>query len=260
MQTPGRLHPRAHRRARSREIEAAAARRCRGVTQHAHDDRRHDRPAARRRGRRHRGLDLRPPRRPRRARLHAVRRHGRRAREILAEYPDLRTSVQGVNLLAERRARATPTSSSTCAGPDLDEARRSYADRLMRRHARDPGLRRRRHHALGPQARAAGRRSTARRPPTSASACRTSPRRCGRWSAASRSRSTRRTDEQYDVWLRADADRRRRRATSTTSRCRRRRGELVRLANLVRPAARTRGPAQIDRYNRQRKVTIVANL
>jgi hydrophobic/amphiphilic exporter-1 (mainly G- bacteria), HAE1 family len=66
-------------------------------------------------------------------------------------------------------------------------------------------------------------------------------------------------DEQYDVWLRAIPERRRdiadlyNLALPTTS------GRLVKLANLVevRPDV---GPSQIDRYNRNRKVTLVANL
>jgi len=65
--------------------------------------------------------------------------------------------------------------------------------------------------------------------------------------------------DQYDVWLRAelphrdDADALGDLTIATPT------GELVKLANLA-TLREERGPAQIDRYSRQRKVTIVTNL
>ncbi len=65
--------------------------------------------------------------------------------------------------------------------------------------------------------------------------------------------------DQYDVWLRAQLPNRNDPqalsdlSISTPS------GELVKIANLA-TMSEERGPAQIDRYSRQRKVTIVANL
>lgn len=65
--------------------------------------------------------------------------------------------------------------------------------------------------------------------------------------------------EQYDVWLRAEkpfrADAEALKDLSVPAPG----GGLVSLANLA-TLSEERGPAQIDRYNRQRKVTIVANL
>ena len=99
------------------------------------------------------GLDLRAPRRPRRARLLAVRRHGRRARQILHRVP--RPAHERAGREPARGGRAAPrrASSSTCAGPDLarlQELRRP-ADGG---HARAARARRRRHHARGAHARA----------------------------------------------------------------------------------------------------------
>ncbi len=65
--------------------------------------------------------------------------------------------------------------------------------------------------------------------------------------------------EQYDVWLRAqhrnrnDAEALGDMTIATPT------GELVNLSNLA-TLSEERGPAQIDRFNRQRKVTVVANL
>ncbi len=70
-------------------------------------------------------------------------------------------------------------------------------------------------------------------------------------------------DDQFDVWLRAD---RRDRSTSDAVAQIALRGKsgdgqplLLSLANFV-TLAEARGPSQIDRYQRQRKVTVVANL
>ena len=72
-------------------------------------------------------------------------------------------------------------------------------------------------------------------------------------------------DDQYDVWLRADRPGRTtaedlgqimlRRSASTPGGV----GELVQLSNFVR-LEESRGPNQIDRFQRQRRVTIQANL
>jgi HAE1 family hydrophobic/amphiphilic exporter-1 len=75
-------------------------------------------------------------------------------------------------------------------------------------------------------------------------------------------------DEQYDVWLRADARNRSTqealseimlrsggaRATTTAAT-----GSLVQLSNFVK-LEEARGPNQIDRYQRQRKVSVVGNM
>src|SRR5439155_250992 len=66
-------------------------------------------------------------------------------------------------------------------------------------------------------------------------------------------------DEQYDIWLRAEAGHRRTPEDVGDLTVRARGGALVRLRNLVRLSEDV-GPAEIDRVNRQRAVTIVANL
>jgi len=65
--------------------------------------------------------------------------------------------------------------------------------------------------------------------------------------------------EQYDVWLRAQRSNRQDQRTLEDLTVAAPSGELVRLSNLA-TIDEQRGPAQIDRYNRQRKVQIVANL
>src|SRR5262249_28790842 len=66
-------------------------------------------------------------------------------------------------------------------------------------------------------------------------------------------------DEQYDVWLRASLPYRSDPRAIYNLAIARPSGELVRLSNLV-TLREERGPAQIDRLGRQRKVTISANL
>src|SRR5262249_52638337 len=65
--------------------------------------------------------------------------------------------------------------------------------------------------------------------------------------------------EQYDVWLRVRREDRSHEAALYQLEVTTQRGDLVPLSNLVRLADDT-GPAQIDRLNRQRQVTLVANL
>jgi hydrophobic/amphiphilic exporter-1 (mainly G- bacteria), HAE1 family len=66
-------------------------------------------------------------------------------------------------------------------------------------------------------------------------------------------------DEQYDIWLRAVPGRRRTPQDIYDMTVANRSGQLVRLGNLVRLREEV-GPAQIDRVNRQRAVTIVSDL
>ena len=65
--------------------------------------------------------------------------------------------------------------------------------------------------------------------------------------------------EQYDVWLRLRPEDRRNEETLLALEVPSARGALVRLSNLVSLRTDT-GPAQIDRLDRQRQVTLVANL
>jgi HAE1 family hydrophobic/amphiphilic exporter-1 len=65
--------------------------------------------------------------------------------------------------------------------------------------------------------------------------------------------------DQYDLWLRAQLPNRNDPHALSDLSIPSPSGELVKLANLA-TLSEERGPAQIDRYSRQRKVTIVANL
>ena len=66
-------------------------------------------------------------------------------------------------------------------------------------------------------------------------------------------------DEQYDIWLRAEPGKRRTPQDVYDLTVRARTDQLVRLGNLLR-VREDLGPAEIDRVNRQRSVTISGNL
>src|SRR3989454_126971 len=66
-------------------------------------------------------------------------------------------------------------------------------------------------------------------------------------------------DEQYDIWLRAEPGKRRTPQDVYDLTVRARTDQLVRLGNLVR-VREDLGPAEIDRVNRQRSITISGNL
>ena len=136
-----------------------------------------------------------------------------------------------------------------------------YSDQIAERMRADAGLRRRRHHALGAQARAAGRdRPRARvgaRPPRrgdrrDAAAC---------WSAASRSRSTRRRTSSTTSGCAPSPP------TATIPRdvddltvCGARRRSWCSIDSLVEPRARRAARRRSSARTAQRKVGIVANL
>jgi HAE1 family hydrophobic/amphiphilic exporter-1 len=128
------------------------------------------------------------------------------AREILRQYPDLRTAVQGINPLASGGQRLADLELDL-RGPDLDRLQ-EYADRLMVGMRKLPGLVDV-ETSLAVARPSSASSSIATRPLTSESTCSTSRARCRRTSPACRSRSTRRPDEQYDIWLRAQPGKRR---------------------------------------------------
>ena len=137
VQTPGRLHAGARRRASSGEIEERV-RGLRGVRNVLDHDRRSDRPRARRRGRRHGGLDLRAARRPGGARLLAVRRDGRGAPHPAPTIPTCAPACRA-STRSPAAARASPTSSSNLRGPDLARLQ-EYADQMMAGMRQMPGI------------------------------------------------------------------------------------------------------------------------
>jgi len=178
------------------------------------------------------------------------------ARALLAEYPDLRASVQGVNPFAGGGQRMTDFEFNL-VGPEIDRLE-AYSTRIMDEMRKIPGfvdvdsslsLRK-------PEVRVNIDRQKAAdlgiRVEDIASALRT----LVGGEVVSKYKEA---DEQYDVWLRASLPYRSDPSAIYNLAIARPDGELVRLSNLV-TLKEERGPAEIDRLGRQRKVTISANL
>ncbi|MBI1841430.1 MAG: efflux RND transporter permease subunit [Verrucomicrobia bacterium] len=192
-----------------------------------------------------------------------------RTRKLLMAYPDLRTSVQPVSNIGFGGGRNAELSLNL-TGPDLNRLS-DYADKIideLRRHTGmadvDSSLAQRKPE-LQVQLDRAKASQFGLRADEVADTLRTlvGGRIVG---------SYRESDDQYDVWLRAEAGDRStaealeqitlRTATSvrpgfTTNL--NARAELVQLANFVR-LKEARGPNVIERFQRQRRVTINANL
>jgi HAE1 family hydrophobic/amphiphilic exporter-1 len=177
------------------------------------------------------------------------------ARRILGEYPDLRTSVQGINPLATGGARIADVELNL-RGPDLHRLQ-NYAERLMAGMRELPGL-------VDVDTTLAVRTPELRldidREKASdlglnvqdvASTVQT-------FIAGLPVSKFKEEDQQYDIWLRAEPGRRRTPQDIADLTIQSRSGQLVRLGNVVR-LREDIGPAQIDRLDRQRSITIVAN-
>ncbi len=180
----------------------------------------------------------------------------KQARAILVDYPDLRTSVQSVNLLVSGGQRLSDLEFDL-TGPSLEKlnayaheamaelrATKGFVDVDTTLSVRQPELQvdiqRDKAAIFGINVRdiASALRTLVGGEPIS---------------------TFRDEQEQIDVWLRARlANRNDPRAIGDVT-IAAPSGELVRLSNLA-SMAEERGPAQIDHYNRQRKVTVVANL
>jgi hydrophobic/amphiphilic exporter-1 (mainly G- bacteria), HAE1 family len=180
----------------------------------------------------------------------------KQARAIMAEYPDLRSSVQNVNLFVSGGQRFSDLEFDL-TGPSLSKLE-SYAGEIMRRmrdgggfvdidttlSVRQPELRveisRDKAAMFGINVRAV------------ADALRT-------LIGGEPISTFREEQDQIDVWLRAQRSNRNDPRAIGDVTIAAPSGELVRLANLAM-LEEERGPAQIDHFNRQRKVTLVANL
>jgi HAE1 family hydrophobic/amphiphilic exporter-1 len=178
------------------------------------------------------------------------------ARKLLTAYPDLRSSVQGINPLASGGQRLSDLEFNV-RGPDLGKLQK-YSDTLMDGMRKLPGLvdvdttlavrtpelrlliDREKASDLGVDVRdiAATVQTYVAGQPVS---------------------KYKEGDEQYDIWLRAEPGKRRTPQNLYDLTLRSKTGPLVRLGNLVR-AHEDLGPAEIDRVNRQRSVTVVGNL
>src|SRR5215467_4758314 len=178
------------------------------------------------------------------------------ARKLLAEYPDLRTSVQGVNPLATGGARMADLELDF-RGPDLGPLE-GYADRLMAGMRKVPGLvdvdtalavR-------SPELRLVIDREKAADLGVSVEDIAATVQTYVGGEPVSKYKEA---DEQYDIWLRAEAGKRRTPQDIYDLSVRSRQGQLVRLGNLVH-LREDLGPAEIDRVDRQRTVPITANI
>lgn len=179
----------------------------------------------------------------------------RRARDILQDFPELRSSVQRINLFAAGRRHNDFEVNIT--GPDLTGLA-SYADRIVERMRATPGFV------------DADTTLSARQPELHAVIAREKAADLGvEVSAIAAALRTlvggepvgtfQEGSDVFDVWLRAEAaDRDGAEALAALPIATRHAG-LVPLA-AVATLHEARGPARIDHYNRRRKVTVVANL
>src|SRR5438034_54363 len=178
------------------------------------------------------------------------------ARWLMRQYPDLRSAVQGINPLASGGTRLSDLEINL-RGPDLDKLQ-DYADRLMAGMRQLPGL-------VDIDTSLAVRTPELRllidRDKASdlgvnvqdiAATVQT-------YVAGEPVSKYKEGDEQYDIWLRAEPGKRRTPQDVYDLTVRSGAGQLVRLGNLLR-VREDLGPAEIDRVNRQRSITISGNL
>ncbi len=178
------------------------------------------------------------------------------ARRIVAGYPDLRASVQGINPLVSGGARVADVELNV-RGPDLERLQ-DYAGQLMAGMRTMPGL-------VDvdttlavrtPELRLDIDREKASDLGLSVQDVAATVQTFIAGQPVSKFKDG---DQQYDIWLRAEPGRRRTPQDVSDLTVQSRSGALVRLGNVVR-LREDIGPAQIDRLDRQRSVTIVANL
>jgi HAE1 family hydrophobic/amphiphilic exporter-1 len=178
------------------------------------------------------------------------------ARWFLRQYPDLRSAVQGINPLAPSGHRLAELELNL-RGPDLARLR-AYGDRLIAGMRELPGL-------VDVDTSLAVRTPELRlqidRDKASdlginvhdiAATVQT-------YVAGAPVSKFKEADEQYDLWLRAEPGSRRTAQDVYDLTVRSRRGQLVRLGNLVH-VSEDLAPAEIDRVNRQRSVSIMADV
>jgi HAE1 family hydrophobic/amphiphilic exporter-1 len=178
------------------------------------------------------------------------------ARKILAEYPDLRTSVHGINPLSSGGSRIAELELNL-RGPDLEQLQ-GYAGKLidgMRTlqgvvdvdttlAVRTPELR-----LIIDREKASDQGINVR---DIAGTVQT-------FIAGEPVSKFKEADQQYDIWLRAAPGHRRTPTDIADLTVQSRDGQLVRLGNLVR-LSEDLGPAQVDRIDRQRSITIMGDL
>ena len=178
------------------------------------------------------------------------------ARKMLRQFPDLRTSVQPVNLVGGSGYRAQLVNFNI-RGPDLDQLQK-YADQIIAKMREVPGfvdidttlsLRQ-------PELRVNIDREKASDLGITVADITSSLRTFIEGEPVSKFKEG---ADQYDVWLRAQEEFRNRPEVLYQLSIPSAKVGLVKLGNLV-TLNEARGPAQIDRQNRQRQITILANL
>jgi HAE1 family hydrophobic/amphiphilic exporter-1 len=178
------------------------------------------------------------------------------ARTILAEYPDLRSSVHGINPLSSGGSRIAEVELNL-RGPDLAQLQ-AYADRLIAGMRRLPGL-------VDVDTSLAVRMPELRllidREKASDQGVNVQDiaATVQTFIAGQPVSKFKEADQQYDIWLRADPGRRRTPTDIEDLTVQSRDGGLVRLGNLVK-LREDLAPAQVDRIDRQRSVTILGDL
>jgi len=177
-------------------------------------------------------------------------------RGIFADYPDLRVSVQGVSVWSGGGVRATDLEFNL-RGPSLQRLE-EYSDRIIARMRAQPGfvdidttlsVRK-------PELRTVIDRQKASEFGIQVQDIASTLQTFVGGEPVSKYKEE---DEQYDIWLRATRDRRGDSQVILNLPLPDRGGNLVKVGNFVTLHEQL-GPSQIDRYNRQRKVTVVANL
>lgn len=182
----------------------------------------------------------------------------KRARNILKEYPDLRTAVSDVSAIGGGRASDNDTRNFNLnlKGPEIDKLA-EYSDKLKRRLSQIPGL-------LDvdstlslrkPELQVAIDRDRASDLGIPVETIATSLRVLVGGEVVSRYKER---IEQYDIWLRADKPFRTLPQTLSSLSIPSPNAGLVQLANLAR-INEAQGPSQIERVNRQRTVTVLAS-
>ena len=179
-----------------------------------------------------------------------------KARTVLADYPDLRSSVQDVKLFSSSAFKNAQVDISI-RGPDsekLDEyagkimkwmkARGHYTDVDTNAASRSPELQVKIH-----RDRAADQGVNMQGLSTA----------LGLLVGGEPVTKYKEGTDQYDVWLRANLPSRDRQNAIFALSVPAENGELVELRNIAEPVS-ARGPAAIERYARQRQVTVQANL
>lgn len=178
------------------------------------------------------------------------------ARQVLADYPDLRTAVQEVKLFSSSAFKNAQVDISL-RGPDTD-ALNGYADRIVKwmkanGHYTDVDTNAA---SRSPELQVSIKRDRAADLGVSPHGIATT---LGLLVGGEPVTKFKEGADQYDVWLRADLSSRDRQEAIFGLTIPAANGRLVELRNIAGPAS-AQGPAAIERYSRQRQVTVQSNL